>query len=141
MTGTVGATSSCFLAPLARPAHFKRSTQRRFNHRLLAVTGTAILLGSAGVAQSGPCTVQIEQIEHQIGSDIAGPTFGLTAPQSVDAQLHHQPTASSLERAEHVANTDGDVAIDRAARADAAGNGTRCSQDLIAARRFYNIKQ
>ncbi len=141
MTGTGAATSGCFPGSLARTIRFERSTQRNFRHSLLVVIGTAILLGSAGAAQSGPCTVQIEQIEHRIGSDIAGPTFGLTAPQSVDAQLHHQPTASSVERAEHVANTDGDVAIDRAARADAVGDGTRCSQDLIAARRFYNIKQ
>jgi hypothetical protein len=46
-----------------------------------------------------------------------------------------------VEQAEHVANTDGDVAINRAVKADAAGDRTRCGQELSAARRFYNIKQ
>lgn len=117
------------------------TTSRNYDRRLLAVTAAAILLGSGGVAQSGPCTAQIAQIEHQIGDDEAGPTFGLKAPQSVDAQLHHQPTVNSVEQAEHAANTDGDVAIDRAVSADAAGDGPRCNQELSAARRFYNIKQ
>jgi hypothetical protein len=141
VTSTVGGTSSIFRKALVPAAYCKRPAERNFNRRLLAVTAAAILFGGACTARSGPCTGQIEQIEHQIGSDVAGPTFGLTAPQSVDAQLHHQPTPSSVEQAEHVANTDGDVAINRAIRADAAGDGTRCSQDLGAARRFYNIKQ
>lgn len=117
------------------------ATERSYSHRLLAGTAAAILFGSVGAAQSGPCTAQIAQIEHQIGSDEAGPTFGLKAPQSLDAQLHHQPTVSSVGQAERAANTDGDVAIDRAVTADAAGDGTRCNQELSAARRFYNIKQ
>ena len=133
--------TSSLLKALLRAACCKRSAERNFNHRLAAVAAAAILLGSAGAAQSGPCTAQIAQIEHQIGSDEAGPTVGLKAPQSVDAQLHHQPTPSSVEQAEHVANTDGDVAIDRAVKADAAGNGMLCSQELSAARRFYNIRQ
>lgn len=133
MTSTIKTTSVFSLRTLV-------PTARNYNHRLLAVTAV-ILFGSIGAAQSGPCTAQIAQIEHQIGSDEAGPTFGLKAPQSVDAQLHHQPTPNSVEQAEHVANTDGDVAIDRAITADAAGDGTRCNQELSAARRFYNIKQ
>jgi hypothetical protein len=141
MTSAIGGTSSIFRRTLVPAAYCKRLTERNFNRRLLAVTAAAILFGGASAARSGPCTVQIEKIEHQIGSDVAGPTFGLTAPQSVDAQLHHQPTPSSVENAKHVANTDGDVAINRALRADAAGDRARCSQDLGAARRFYNIKQ
>jgi hypothetical protein len=134
MTSTVEGTDASSLKSFA-------PTARNHNHRLLAVAAAAILFGSAGAAQSGPCTAQIAQIEHQIGSDEAGPTFGLKSPQSVDAQLHHQPTVSSVEQAEHAANTDGDVAIDRAVTADAAGDGSRCSLELSAARRFYNIKQ
>lgn len=134
MTSTVEGTYGSSLKTLV-------AAERKYNHRLLAVAAAAILFGNAGAAQSGPCTAQIAQIEHQIGSDEAGPTFGLKAPQSLDAQLHHQPTASSVEQAQHAANTDGDVAIDRAVTADVAGDGTRCNQELSAARRFYNIKQ
>ena len=146
MTGTVEETRSFFLKShvretLACAASCKRPTARNFNRSILAITAAAMLFGSAGAAQSGPCTAQIAQIEHQIGSDDAWPTVGLKAPQSVDAQLHHQPTPSSVGQAEHAANSDGDVAIDRAVKADAAGDGTRCSQELSAARRFYNIKQ
>lgn len=141
MTDTIGVMRSFFHKSIRRAADGERATVRNSSRWLLAATAAAILFGGAGAAQSGPCTAQIEQIEHQTGIDVAGPTFGLTAPQSVDAQRHHQPTPSSVDQAEHVANTDGEVAINRAIKADAAGDGTRCSRELSAARRFYNIKQ
>ena len=140
MTNMVGGTSSFYLTALVRTAHRKRPAERNFDRRLLTVTAAAILLGSAGTAQSGPCTTQIEQLEQQIGGDVTGPNTGPTAAQSLGAQLHHQPTPSSVGEAEHVANTDGDAAIDRAKKADAAGDPTGCNQALVEARRLYDVK-
>jgi hypothetical protein len=108
--------------------------------RLLVFTATAILCGT-GAAQSGPCTPQIAQLEQQIAGDRPGPSSGPTATQSVGAQLHHQPTPNSVGQAEHVANADGDLAIERAKKADAAGDATGCDQALVEARRLYDVKQ
>jgi hypothetical protein len=101
---------------------------------------TAILFCSGG-AQSGPCTAQIEQLEHQLAGDVLGPNSGPTGGQTVGAQLHHQPTPSSVGQAAHVANADGDLAIDRAKKADAAGDAEGCNQALVEARRLYDINQ
>jgi hypothetical protein len=57
----------------------------------------------------------------------------------VGAQLHHQPTPGSVGQAAHVANTEGDAAIERAKKADAEGDATGCNQALVEARRVYSI--
>jgi hypothetical protein len=106
---------------------------------LLVFTMSAVLLCSSGIAHSGPCTAQITQIEHQIAGDVPSPDSGPTAPQTVGAQLHRQPTPGSVEHAEHVANKDGDAAIERAKKADAAGDAAACNQALVEARRLYEI--
>jgi hypothetical protein len=111
------------------------------NSGLLAFTAAAILFCGGGAAQSGPCTQQIVLLEHQIVGDTPGPNSGPTAPQTVGAQLHHQPTPNSVGLAEHVANQDGDAAIERAKQADAADDATGCSEALVEARRLYDIKQ
>jgi hypothetical protein len=106
---------------------------------VLMFTISAALLCGHGVAHSGPCTAQIAQLEHQIKGDVPGPDSGPTAPQALGAQLHRQPTPGSVEHAEHVANKDGDAAIERAKKADAAGNAAGCNQALVEARRLYEI--
>ena len=72
------------------------------------VLSTAIALSTAftawagNAAHSGTCTAQIAQLERQIRGS------RLTAPQSIDAQLHHQPTPRTVQNAESkaIANTD-----------------------------------
>jgi hypothetical protein len=103
----------------------------------LALAAAAILSGGGGVAQGGPCTIQIVRFEHQI----AAPNSGPTAIQSVRAQLHHQPTPSSIEQAAHAADEDGDVALESAKQADNAGDEAGCIQALTAARQRYTITQ
>jgi hypothetical protein len=44
-------------------------------------------------------------------------------------------------QAAHVANKDGDAAIERAKKADAAGDAAGCNQALVEARRLYDIQQ
>jgi hypothetical protein len=112
---------------------FRRAIARSF-------TTAAILICGIGAAYSGPCTADIGQLEHQIAGDIPGPNSGPTTTQSVGAQLHHQPTPGSVGAAAHVANKDGDAAIERAKKADAAGDAPGCNQALAEARRLYDIQ-
>jgi uncharacterized iron-regulated membrane protein len=108
------------------------------------VCATSIaLLCTAGPAWSGPCTAQIAQLEQLVKlatrDPAAEPEVGPTAPQTVGAQLHHQPTPGSVEHAEHVANADADAALDRARKADAAGDAGACNQAVGEARQLYGI--
>ena len=63
-----------------------------------------------------------------------------SAPQSVGAQLHHQPTPGSVQSAERTANADGEAALARARKADAEGNAGACAKALTEARALYGIE-
>jgi hypothetical protein len=100
----------------------------------------ALLLGS-GIAHSGPCTAQIAALEQQIKSASPGPESGPTFSQTLGAQLHRQPTPLDVEHAEHVANKDGEAAIEAAKKADADGDAAVCKANLTRAKELYNINQ
>lgn len=121
-------------APEETSAFFRRAIARSF-------ATAAILFCGVAAAHSGPCTADIDQLEQQIASDIPAPSSGPTTTQSVGAQLHHQPTPGSVGQAAHVANMDGDAAIERAKKADAAGDAPGCSQAVAEARRLYDVQQ
>ena len=78
------------------------------------VLSTAIALSTAftacagDAAHSGTCAAQIAQLEQQIRGS------GPTAPQSIEAQLHHQPTPRTVQNAESKAIADADAALQRA---------------------------
>jgi len=79
------------------------------------------LAGGVLAAQAGPCTKQILEVEAQIWSAQAlqpGVAGAPSAPQSVAAQLHRQPTPQSVETALNDANADGIAALNRAKKAD-----------------------
>jgi hypothetical protein len=102
------------------------------------------LLGSSAALCAGPCTTQIAQLEQQIRqAQAVAPPGGAgepSAPQSVGAQLHHQPTPSSVHHAERQANADGDAALARARDADAAGDAAGCAKALGQARALYGLE-
>jgi hypothetical protein len=108
----------------------------------LFVALTAFLGGTAS-SHAGPCSSEIAQVEHQISHlQAAPPPDGAgepSAPQTLGAQLHHQPTPGSVESAEHQANADGDAALDRARNADAENNANACEEALREAKRLYGI--
>ncbi|HEX3502687.1 MAG TPA: hypothetical protein VHU22_04765 [Xanthobacteraceae bacterium] len=138
MTSTVGETLGFFGKTNSNALCPGRTINRNpVSRALLAFAAAAILSGAGGVAQSGPCTIQIVQFEHQIAAANSGPT----AIQSVRAQLHYQPTPGTIEQAAHAADEDGDVALESAKQADSAGDQAGCIQALIAARRLYTINQ
>ena len=107
--------------------------------RLLVAATPAALIAAGGSAHGGPCTEQIAQLEEQIVAAAPAQDIGPTAPQTLGAQLHHQPTPASVGQAERVANADADAALARAKSADANGNASGCSDALTEARHLYGL--
>jgi hypothetical protein len=96
-----------------------------------------------GAAFAGPCTAKIAEVEQKIRQvQATAPPGGPgepSLPQSVGAQLHHQPTVNSVEHAEGRASADAAAALDRARQADAAGNTSACAKALQDAKDLYGI--
>jgi len=105
---------------------------------LIAATFAAFLLPMSA-SRAGPCTAQIAQLQLEVSLAAANPVTGPSATQTVGAQLHHQPTPTAVQHAQTVANTDADVAVDRARKADAEGNAVACDEALREARQLYGI--
>jgi hypothetical protein len=99
----------------------------------------AVLAAGTVNAQAGPCTTQIAGLERSIRNSAPGPDSGASAPQSVGAQLHHQPTPGSVEGAENRARADGLAALDRARKADAAGDAAACAKAIEDAKLIYGL--
>jgi len=108
---------------------------------LFVCTASAAMLSGPGVAYGGPCTAQIAALEQQIAVTPPGPKSGPTFSQTLGAQLHYQPTPRDVEHAEQVANKDGEAALDRARKADAAGDAAGCTAALNKAKRLYDFDQ
>lgn len=102
------------------------------------VVATSMLCGS-GAAHSGPCAVQIAQLERQIQLAASSPASGPTAPQSVTGLLHRQPTPDMVRNAERKANLDAAVALDRARQADVDGSAVACAKALDEAKHHWVI--
>jgi hypothetical protein len=64
---------------------------------------------------------------------------GPNLPQSLDAQLHHQPTLETVVQARHARNIDGNTVIDLARKADKDGNIKECIRALVEARRLFDF--
>lgn len=109
----------------------------------IAILMTAAFLASASGAQAGPCTSEIAATEQQINQlAAASPPGGAGTPsagQAIGAQLHHQPTPSAVENAEHRADAQGEAALEQARNADAGGNADACLEALRKARYFYGL--
>jgi predicted lipid-binding transport protein (Tim44 family) len=98
----------------------------------LSVTGTL----------AGPCTAQIAELEQRVRPAPASPAPASpentpSAPQSVAAQLHRQPTPNTVQSAAGRANAEADAAVDRARKADAENDADGCNEALREARRLY----
>jgi hypothetical protein len=99
-------------------------------HPTLAALGLAVaFVASSWAALAGPCSVQIAEFRSTLGSE-DGQTATGTAPQTVSAQLGHQPTPASVEGAKNVARTQLDAALAEAENFDAEGKGTECAAAL-----------
>lgn len=120
----------------------KASGGRSLYGRLLALSASAAVLCSASAAQAGPCRMEIVQLERQIAINLPAPmVFGSLniLPQSLDAQLHRQPTLDTVVQAQHYSYKDGNVQLDRAWKADNDGDVDGCTRALVEARRHFDL--
>jgi hypothetical protein len=118
---------------------FLKSPRRSAAIDLVIATTAATLLCGSGAAHSGPCTSQIEQLERQIGHASSSAKSGPTAPQSIEAQLHRQPTPETVRNAERKANAEAAAALQRARQADTDDNPAACAKALDEAKRHWFI--
>lgn len=107
--------------------------------RILLLTAAAFA-GGTDAALAGPCTTLIAEVERYIQRSPSGPARGPTAPQSIGAQLHHQPTPSSVESAISKARADAEAALDRARKADAEGDAGACTKAVDEAKLIYGLE-
>jgi hypothetical protein len=110
-----------------------------------AAPGVSLLAlwGSCVLAQAGPCTAQIDDVEQKIhqaqaARELSG-AGAPSAPQSVGAQLHHQPTPGSVAGAEDKAREAAAAALNAARNADAAGDAAGCARALADAKALYGL--
>jgi hypothetical protein len=104
-----------------------------------ALTAVAVLGLSLTAAQAGPCSKKIAQFEQAVRQSAGDPNAGPMAPQSIGAQLNHQPTPGSVKRAQERAKATFAATLARAKRLDARGNRAGCTRALAAAKRMYNL--
>ena len=123
--------SAAFNTPKLR----RKSIRRRAYVGLLVAATSATVLWSGSAAHSGPCAVQIAQLEGQIRDAAPSPQSGPTALQSIPGQLHHQPTPDSVQNAERKARLAAAAALDRVRAADVDGNAVACAKALDEAKR------
>src|SRR5712671_8233907 len=109
-----------------------------YNLRVTAASAICAVLGfNATRAVAGPCTADIAQFEVAIRQSAGNPFAGLTARQSVNAQLNRQPTPESLHQANERLKSQFSAAMARAKRYDAQGNRSGCTRALSAAKQMY----
>lgn len=89
------------------------------------------------IAHAGPCSADIAQFEQAIRDSAGNPFAGLTAPQSVNAQISQQPTPESLKKAQANLQAKFSATMARAKRLDAKGDRAGCASALTAAKRMY----
>src|SRR5258705_1670132 len=90
----------------------------------------AVLALAATNASAGPCTSDIAEFEAAIARSQGNPLAGLTAPQSVGADLGHQPTVASVKAAQARLEKTFAATMAPAKRSDAQGNRAGCDRRL-----------
>jgi hypothetical protein len=107
------------------------------NRKITAALVCTVLALAATNASAGPCTSDIADFEAAIRASQGNPLAGLTAPQSVGADLSHQPTPASVAQAQARLKKSFAATMARAKRYDAQGNGLGCTRELAKAKRMY----
>jgi hypothetical protein len=86
-------------------------------------------------ARAGPCAGQIAEFEQLLRQQ---PEAVGAAPQSVGAQLEHQPTPASVESAKHGARAEILTVLSQAKALDAQGKQDECIDALAKAKLLLN---
>jgi hypothetical protein len=92
----------------------------------------AILAIGAGPARAGRCSVDIAAFQRILKQKGFGQNA--SAPQTVGAQLEHQPTPASVAQAKKEANADVDAAVREAKMLNAQNKRAECEATLAKAR-------
>ena len=130
--------SACSITVNASPDTAHQTTELYMSRLQLAAAVVSVVLGlSSTCAQAGPCTASIAQFETAIRESAGNPMAGLTARQSVAAQLDRQPTAASMKQEEERLKAEFAATMARAKRLDAKGDRNGCNRALKAAKRMY----
>jgi len=103
----------------------------------LPVVCILFLLNGISIARAGPCSADMAQFEQAIRNSAGNPFAGLTAPQSVAAQIDRQPTPESLKKEQASLKARFSALMARAKRLDAGGDRAGCSSALTQAKRMY----
>jgi hypothetical protein len=111
------------------------------NHRTTAtlIVAVAACLGAKS-ADAGPCTQAIAKFEKAVRQSAGEPDAGPYARQSIGAQLHHEPTPASIERAQARARATFNATLTRAKRRDARGDRAGCMRALTKAEDMYDLQ-
>lgn len=104
-------------------------------NRLISRLSVAVLaVQTISVAQASTCSRAIEDLRHAASLSRRYPDAGPTAPQSVGAQLGHQPTPRSVATAEAAAQSAFAALLARATAFDAVGRSGACLRAVEHAR-------
>jgi hypothetical protein len=99
----------------------------------------AVLGATPSLARAGACRDEIEQLRSAARRVANNPDAGPTAPQSVGAQLGHQPTPESVRQAEKRAQSRFVAILARARTLDARGRHAQCMRAVAGARRTLEL--
>jgi hypothetical protein len=90
-------------------------------------------------ASAGPCAGETADFRNSLSQDKNGePTFVGTAPQSIAAQLEHQPTHESVEHAKKQAQAQILMVVTQAEALDSEGKKSECRNALAKAKLLLN---
>jgi hypothetical protein len=102
---------------------------------IIAIASTLRL----ATASAGPCAGEIAEFQSSLPRDKNGePAFVGTAPQSIDAQLEHQPTRESVERAKKLARAQIVAVLAQAEALDSEGKRNECRNAIAKAKLLLN---
>lgn len=90
------------------------------------------LASAGGTARAGSCSVAIAKFQHALRHE--GPGHTASAPQTVGAQLEHQPTPASVAQAKKEAKADVDAAVREAKMLNTQNKRAECEATLAKAR-------
>ena len=112
---------------------------------MIGVTYTILISGiilvlTAPSANATPCASEIAQFENVIRHTGNNGAFGPTDPQSIAAQLGHQPTVSSVIQAKRQAQSEFNATLARAKNFAAQGKDTECMQSLSNAKLMFDAR-
>lgn len=90
-------------------------------------------------ATAGPCAKEINTFRNSLSHDAKGePTFVASAPQSIGAQLKHQPTQESVVRAKKQAQGQIFAVLAQADAFDLEGERSECMATVAKAKILLN---